>query len=107
MAISIKTAGTSLQGYTDTGYTPERISDLLTAAGAKVELLTSDHFFDGKVFMEFAVEIFGVVVTIYTYKASTEELTAMWDGGYEWHVGGRSEEAVHVLNFIGIDSRVA
>ena len=107
MTKTIKTAGTSLQGYTDTGYSPERIADLLTAAGAKVELLTGDDFFDGKVFMEFAAEVFGTVVTIYTYKASSSEIAEMWDGGYEWHVGGRSAESVHVLNFIGIDSRVA
>ena len=106
--MSIATDGTGLRGYIAKGYTPEAIAAALYGATHEVELHGSDKFFDDKVTVQFVARINGTVVTIYDYKSSYSDLTDMWEGNYEWHIGGRrGDDVVALLNSIGIDSRSA
>tara|TARA_R110000803_G_scaffold75326_2_gene139681 strand:+ start:779 stop:1096 length:318 start_codon:yes stop_codon:yes gene_type:complete len=104
--MTIKTNGTSLIGYTTKGYTPEAIAAALHGATHEVELRTADDFFDDKVTVEFIARINDTTVTIYNYKATPQDMVDIANGEYEWHVGGFDENAVLVLDAIGIDSRV-
>ena len=104
--MSITTNGTSLIGYTTQGYTPEAIAAALHDASDEVELRTADDFFDDKVTVEFVAKILGTTVTIYNYKPTAQDMADAMNGEYEWHVGGFDENAVLVLDAIGIDSRL-
>ncbi len=104
--MSITTNGTSLIGYTTKGYTPEAIAAALHGATTEVELRTADDFFDDKVTVEFVAKILGTTVTIYNYKPTAQDMADAMNGEYEWHVGGFDENAVLVLDAIGIDSRL-
>jgi len=102
--MSIPTNGTALRGYTAKGYSLEAIVAALYGATHEVEIHKSDKFFDDKVTVQFVARINGTVVTIYDYKSNYSDLTDMWNGNYQWHVGGRrGDDVVALLNSIGID----
>lgn len=104
--MTITTNGTALIGYTDKGYTPEAIAAALYDSTDEVELRTADDFFDDKVTIEFVAKILGTTVTIYNWKPEPQDMADAMNGDYEWHVGGFDENAVLVLDAIGIDSRL-
>ncbi|MAH51206.1 hypothetical protein CMI37_35645 [Candidatus Pacearchaeota archaeon] len=107
--MSIATDGTGLRGYIAKGYTPEAIAAALRSAADHFEIRGYGFaFFDDKVTVQFVAQINETVVTIYDYKSSDSDITDMWEGNYEWHVGGRrGDDVVALLNSIGIDSRSA